>query len=81
MDHHSEHETILDPDRTTHLGIERDELDDISGEFFDRNVSRLRIAEFIGPALADHCYTEMTHLAQFLPRLYERVTSVGPPGH
>ncbi len=31
------------------------------------------IVEIIGPALLDHCYTEMTHLASFLPRLYARV--------
>ena len=30
--------------------------------------------EFIGPPLLDHCWTEMTHLASFLPRLYRRVT-------
>jgi hypothetical protein len=27
----------------------------------------------LGPLLIDHCYTEMTHLAGFLPRLHEFV--------
>lgn len=36
------------------------------------------IAELIGPALIDHCYTEMTHLSGFLPHLYARVNATGP---
>ena len=36
--------------------------------------------EFIGPFMLDHCWTEMTHLAGFLPRLYARVTANGPHG-
>ena len=34
--------------------------------------------EFIGAPLLDHCYTEMTHLAGFLPHLYARVNARGP---
>jgi len=101
-------ETTLDPDRTTHLGIWRDELDDISREFFNWNVPQLPVvvqeaiaagmrddpvglmsrfvfapglAELIGPALVDHCYTETTHLAGFLPHVHARVTAWGPAGH
>jgi hypothetical protein len=36
------------------------------------------ILELIGPPLLDHCYTEMTHLAGFLPRLFARVNATGP---
>lgn len=36
------------------------------------------VVEFIGAALLDHCYTEMTHLASFLPHLYARVNATGP---
>jgi len=36
------------------------------------------VLDVIGAALLDHCYTEMTHLAGFLPRLYARVTATGP---
>ena len=36
------------------------------------------IVEIIGPAPLDHCYTEMTHLAGFLPHLYARVNATGP---
>ena len=35
---------------------------------------------FIGPPVLDHCWTEMTHLASFLPRLFPRVTANGPHG-
>ena len=38
------------------------------------------IAQLIGPALIDHCYTEMTHLARFLPHLYAHVNAEGPIG-
>lgn len=31
-------------------------------------------------ALIDHCATEMSHLASFLPRLYASITGVGPTG-
>ena len=34
--------------------------------------------EFIGTALLDHCWTEMTHLASFLPRVYAAVLDSGP---
>ena len=37
------------------------------------------MAEFAGPGLVDHCYTEMTHLAGFLPHLYARITGDGHP--
>jgi ribonuclease Z len=33
--------------------------------------------EFIGPPLLDHCWTEMTHLAGFLPRLHARLHETG----
>ena len=36
--------------------------------------------DFIGPPMIDHCWTEMTHLAGFLPHLYARVTATGPAG-
>ncbi|MGI9598520.1 MAG: DAPG hydrolase family protein [Acidimicrobiales bacterium] len=36
------------------------------------------VVEIIGAALLDHCYTEMTHLAGFLPHLYARVNATGP---
>ena len=35
------HETELDPDRQTHLGIWRDEHDDLTRDFFDWNVPDL----------------------------------------
>ena len=31
--------------------------------------------DLIGPVLVDHCWTEMTHLASFLPYLYAAVTA------
>ena len=31
--------------------------------------------DFIGGPMLDHCWTEMTHLASFLPRLYSRVVN------
>lgn len=31
--------------------------------------------ELVAAPLLDHCYTEMTHLGSFLPRLYARVTA------
>ena len=34
--------------------------------------------ELIGPLLIDHCWTEMTQLASFLPHLYARVTAGEP---
>ncbi|MCP3937894.1 MAG: hypothetical protein GY708_21305 [Actinomycetia bacterium] len=34
--------------------------------------------ELLGPALIDHCWTEMTHLATFLPHLYAAITATGP---
>jgi len=36
------------------------------------------VLEIFGPSLLDHCYTEMTHLASFLPRLYARVNATVP---
>jgi hypothetical protein len=36
--------------------------------------------DFIGPPMLDHCWTEMTHLASFLPKLFARVTANGPFG-
>ena len=36
------------------------------------------VIHLIGAALLDHCYTEMTHLARFLPHLYARVNATGP---
>ncbi len=36
------------------------------------------VVEIIGPPLLDHCYTEMTHLAGFLPHLFARVNATGP---
>ena len=36
--------------------------------------------DFIGPPMLDHCWTEMTHLASSLPRLFARVTANGPHG-
>ncbi|MCP4341667.1 MAG: hypothetical protein GY799_22995 [Desulfobulbaceae bacterium] len=36
--------------------------------------------ELLGPALIDHCWTEMTHLAGFLPRLHTAATAAGQPG-
>jgi hypothetical protein len=37
--------------------------------------------DFIGAPMLDHCYTEMTHLAGFLPQLHAHMTLVGPQGH
>jgi hypothetical protein len=34
--------------------------------------------EFVGGALLDHCWTEMSHLATFLPDLHRAVTLGGP---
>jgi hypothetical protein len=34
----------------------------------------------LGPAMLDHCATEMAHLATFLPRLHALVTGAGPHG-
>ena len=39
----NQYETTLDPERTTHLGIWRDELDDLTREFFDWNVPGLPV--------------------------------------
>ncbi len=36
------------------------------------------LIEILGAPLLDHCYTEMTHLAGFLPHLYARVNARGP---
>ncbi len=127
----SRYETELDRDRSPHLGIWRDEHDDLTREFFDWNVPELPdslqqaiaagygtvvyatihfsdddragaqlihavrrtpwgsemrsrfiqpagVVELIGPALLDHCYTEMTHLASFLPHLHAQVNARGP---
>lgn len=35
------------------------------------------VIDFVGAALLDHCYTEMTHLASFLPHLYARINARG----
>lgn len=40
------HETILDPQRAPHLGIQRDETDELTSEFFEWNV----------PVLPPHCH-------------------------
>ena len=44
------HETILDPRRSPHLGIQRDEMDDLTSVFFDWDV----------PDLPEHCREAMT---------------------
>jgi ribonuclease Z len=44
-------------------------------EMRSRFIFGSEIPDLIGPLMLDHCWTEMTHLASFLPRLYERATS------
>jgi ribonuclease Z len=41
-------------------------------EMRSRFVFGPEVPEVIGPLMLDHCWTEMTHLASFLPRLYAR---------
>jgi len=36
------------------------------------------IPDLIGPLMLDHCWTEMTHLASFLPKLHAHVASSSP---
>ncbi|MEM7286158.1 MAG: hypothetical protein AAF480_07390 [Actinomycetota bacterium] len=38
------------------------------------------VPDLIGPVLIDHCWTEMTHLAGFLPHLHARVVGTSPHG-
>jgi len=35
--------------------------------------------DFIATPTLDHCWTETTHLASFLPELYARATTTGAP--
>jgi ribonuclease Z len=44
-------------------------------EMRSRFIFGAEIPDLIGPLMLDHCWTEMTHLASFLPKLHERVTS------
>ena len=34
--------------------------------------------ELLGPWMIDHCWTEMTHLAGFLPHLFAAVNATEP---
>ena len=69
--------TVADSDEGRHLAylIHAVRRTDGGSEMRSRFIFPPGVAGVVGPAMIDHCYTEMTHLAGFLPHLHARVTA------
>lgn len=67
--------TVADSDHGTELGriVHAVRRTDEGSEMRSRFIFPEQTPEAIGAPMLDHCWTEMTHLASFLPSLYQAV--------